>query len=84
LDVRLRRNGVEKQHSNTSAMIFAIPRLIAELSKGMTLLPGDVIATGTPKGVGFARNPPEFLADGDLLEVEIERIGILRNRISIS
>jgi 2-keto-4-pentenoate hydratase/2-oxohepta-3-ene-1,7-dioic acid hydratase in catechol pathway len=84
LDVRLRRNGVEKQHANTSAMIFAIPRLIAELSKGMTLLPGDVIATGTPEGVGFARNPPEFLADGDLLEVEIERIGILRNRISIT
>ncbi|HEY1884299.1 MAG TPA: fumarylacetoacetate hydrolase family protein [Candidatus Cybelea sp.] len=83
LDVRLRRNGVEKQHANTSSMIFAIPALIAELSKGMTLLPGDVIATGTPAGVGFARNPPEFLADGDLLEVEIEHIGVLRNRISI-
>jgi 2-keto-4-pentenoate hydratase/2-oxohepta-3-ene-1,7-dioic acid hydratase in catechol pathway len=83
LDVRLRRNGVEKQHSNTSKMIFPIPRLIAELSKGMTLLPGDVIATGTPEGVGFARNPPEFLADGDVLEVEIEGIGILRNRIRI-
>jgi 2-keto-4-pentenoate hydratase/2-oxohepta-3-ene-1,7-dioic acid hydratase in catechol pathway len=83
LDVRLRRNGVEKQHSNTSKMIFPIPRLIAELSKGMTLLPGDVIATGTPEGVGFARNPPEFLADGDVLEVEIEGIGILRNLIRI-
>jgi len=83
LDVRLRRNGVEKQHSNTSKMIFPIPRLIAELSKGMTLLPGDVIATGTPEGVGFARNPPEFLADGDSLEVEIEGIGILRNRVRI-
>ena len=59
-------------------MIFPIARLIAELSKGMTLLPGDVIATGTPEGVGFARNPPEFLADGDVLEVEIERIGSLR------
>jgi 2-keto-4-pentenoate hydratase/2-oxohepta-3-ene-1,7-dioic acid hydratase in catechol pathway len=84
LELRLRRNGVEKQHAATSAMIFSIPRLIAELSKGMTLLPGDVIATGTPEGVGFARNPPEFLADGDVLEVEIERIGILRNRISIA
>lgn len=83
LDIRLRRNGVEKQHSNTSQMIFAIPRLIAELSKGMTLLPGDVIATGTPEGVGFARNPPEFLADGDVVEVEIERIGVLRNVIRI-
>jgi 2-keto-4-pentenoate hydratase/2-oxohepta-3-ene-1,7-dioic acid hydratase in catechol pathway len=83
LDVRLRRNGVEKQHSNTSKMIFPIPRLIAELSKGMTLLPGDVIATGTPEGVGFARNPPEFLSDGDVLEVEIEGIGVLRNLIRI-
>jgi 2-keto-4-pentenoate hydratase/2-oxohepta-3-ene-1,7-dioic acid hydratase in catechol pathway len=84
LDLRLRKNGVEKQHANTSAMIFPIPRLIAELSKGMTLLPGDVIATGTPEGVGFARKPPEFLADGDLLEVEIERIGVLQNRIAIA
>ena len=65
-------------------MIFPISRLIAELSKGMTLLPGDVIATGTPGGVGFARNPPEFLADGDVLEVDIERIGILRNAVNIA
>ena len=84
LELRLRRNGVSKQQSNTAGMIFSIPRLIAELSKGMTLLPGDVIATGTPEGVGFARNPPEFLLDGDILEVEIERIGVLRNRIAIA
>jgi 2,4-didehydro-3-deoxy-L-rhamnonate hydrolase len=84
LDLRLRRNGVEKQHGNTSQMIFSVARLIAELSKGMTLLPGDVIATGTPEGVGFARRPPEFLSDGDVLEVEIERIGTLRNEIRIS
>ncbi len=84
LELRLRQNGVEKQHSNTSKMIFPIARIIAELSQGMTLLPGDVIATGTPEGVGFARNPPEFLADGDVLEVEIERIGILRNIVSIT
>jgi 2-keto-4-pentenoate hydratase/2-oxohepta-3-ene-1,7-dioic acid hydratase in catechol pathway len=64
-------------------MIFPIARLIAELSKGMTLLPGDVIATGTPAGVGFARTPPEFLAGGDVMEVEIERIGALRNTISL-
>jgi 2-keto-4-pentenoate hydratase/2-oxohepta-3-ene-1,7-dioic acid hydratase in catechol pathway len=83
LELRLRRNGIEKQHSNTSKMIFSVPRLIAELSNGMTLLPGDVIATGTPEGVGFARTPPEFLADGDVLEVEIERIGILRNVVRI-
>jgi len=83
LELRLRRNGIEKQHSNTSQMIFSVARLIAELSKGMTLLPGDVIATGTPQGVGFARTPPEFLADGDSLEVEIERIGTLRNVVRI-
>jgi 2-keto-4-pentenoate hydratase/2-oxohepta-3-ene-1,7-dioic acid hydratase in catechol pathway len=83
LELQLRVNGTQKQHSNTSQMIFPIPRLIAELSKGMTLLPGDVIATGTPEGVGFARNPPEFLADGDLVDVEVERIGVLRNVISI-
>lgn len=84
LSIALRINGVEKQHSNTGNMIFRIPRLIAELSRGMTLEPGDVIATGTPEGVGFARTPPEFLADGDEMEVEIEKIGILRNRVSIS
>lgn len=83
LELRLRRNGIEKQHSNTSKMIFPVARLIAELSKGMTLLSGDVIATGTPEGVGFARTPPEFLTDGDALEVEIERIGVLRSEIRI-
>ena len=64
-------------------MIFPIPRLIAELSKGMTLLPGDVIATGTPEGVGFARTPPEFLKDGDVMEVDVGRIGVLRNVVRI-
>jgi 2,4-diketo-3-deoxy-L-fuconate hydrolase len=83
LELRLRVNGIEKQRSNTSQMIFTVARLIAELSKGMTLLPGDVIATGTPAGVGFARTPPEFLVDGDALEVEIEHIGILRNVVRI-
>lgn len=83
LTLRLRRNGIEKQHARSADMIFPVARLIAELSKGMTLLPGDVIATGTPEGVGFARNPPEFLADGDVLEVEIDGIGVLRNTISI-
>lgn len=84
LEISFRRNGVEKQRSNTSNMIFGIARLIAELSRGMTLEPGDVIATGTPEGVGFARTPPEFLADGDAMEVDIEKIGVLRNRISIA
>lgn len=84
LEIAFRLNGVEKQHSTTSNMIFRIPRLIAELSKGMTLEAGDVIATGTPEGVGFARTPPEFLRDGDVMEVDIEKIGVLKNRISIA
>jgi 2,4-didehydro-3-deoxy-L-rhamnonate hydrolase len=83
LEIVFRRNGVEKQHSNTSRMLFGIPRIVAELSTGMTLLPGDIIATGTPDGVGFARTPPEFLEDGDVMEVEIQNVGILRNTVSI-
>jgi 2-keto-4-pentenoate hydratase/2-oxohepta-3-ene-1,7-dioic acid hydratase in catechol pathway len=84
LAIALRVNGVTRQSSNTKAMIFSIPRIIAELSKGMTLEPGDIIATGTPEGVGFAMEPPVFLADGDVMEVEIERIGVLRNPVAIS
>lgn len=84
LEITLHRNGAEKQHSNTAKMVFPVARLIAELSKGMTLLPGDVIATGTPEGVGFARNPPEFLTDGDSLDVWIERIGHLTNTVTIA
>jgi 2-keto-4-pentenoate hydratase/2-oxohepta-3-ene-1,7-dioic acid hydratase in catechol pathway len=83
LSIGFRLNGHEKQRSNTAEMIFSIPRLIAELSRGMTLLPGDVIATGTPAGVGFARTPPEFLSDGDVMEVEVGKIGSLRNPVSI-
>ncbi len=83
LAIALRVNGSEKQRSTTANMIFPGPVLIASLSSGMTLEPGDVIATGTPEGVGFARNPPEFLRDGDDVEVEIEKIGVLRNRIRI-
>jgi len=84
LEITLHRNGEEKQHSNTAKMIFPIARLIAELSKVMTLLPCDVIATGTPAGVGFARNPPEFLTDGDTLDVWIEKIGHLTNTVTIA
>jgi len=83
LDVSLRVNGETKQHASTAVMIFSVARVIAELSQGTTLEPGDIIATGTPEGVGFARTPPEFLADGDVMEVEIEKIGILRNPVSI-
>jgi 2-keto-4-pentenoate hydratase/2-oxohepta-3-ene-1,7-dioic acid hydratase in catechol pathway len=81
LRVITRVNGVVKQDSNTRYLYFKIPRLIAELSLGMTLEPGDVISTGTPQGVGFARTPPEFLRPGDLLETEIEGIGVLRNPV---
>ena len=81
LRVTCRVNGVTKQDSNTKHLYFKLPRLIAELSAGMTLEAGDVISTGTPEGVGFARNPPEFMKPGDLLETEIERIGVLRNPI---
>ena len=81
LRVTCRVNGVVKQDSNTRHMFFKVPRLIAELSAGMTLESGDVISTGTPEGVGYARTPPEFLKPGDLLETEIEGIGVLRNTI---
>ena len=84
LDVSLRVNGVEKQRASTSAMIFSVARCIAELSQGTTLEPGDIIATGTPEGVGFARTPPEFLKDGDVMEVEISKIGVLRSPVKIT
>lgn len=83
LGIATRINGAVKQESNTDQMIFRIPRLIAELSRGMTLEPGDVIATGTPDGVGFARTPPEFFNDGDVVEIAIDKIGTLRNRVII-
>jgi 2-keto-4-pentenoate hydratase/2-oxohepta-3-ene-1,7-dioic acid hydratase in catechol pathway len=82
-DVRVatRVNGVGKQESRTKYLYFKLPRLIAELSAGMTLEPGDVISTGTPSGVGYARSPSEFLRPGDLLETEVEGIGVMRNTI---
>jgi 2-keto-4-pentenoate hydratase/2-oxohepta-3-ene-1,7-dioic acid hydratase in catechol pathway len=76
-----RVNGVVKQDGNTSRMYFKVPRLLAELSLGLTLEPGDILATGTPPGIGHARKPPEYLKPGDVLESEIEGIGILRNPI---
>ncbi len=81
LGLRCRVNGKVKQDSNTRFMIFDVPTIIATLSKGMTLEPGDIIATGTPSGVGFARQPPEFLQPGDIVECEIDRIGAIGNRI---
>ncbi len=81
LRIGCRVNGVVKQDSRTRHLYFKIPRLIAELSLGLTLEPGDVISTGTPSGVGFGRNPPEFMKPGDVLETEIEGLGLLRNRV---
>ena len=69
------------QDSNTNQLIFKIPELVEYLSRSITLEPGDVIATGTPPGVGFARKPPVFLKDGDVCEVEIEGLGILINSV---
>jgi 2-keto-4-pentenoate hydratase/2-oxohepta-3-ene-1,7-dioic acid hydratase in catechol pathway len=81
LAIRFRLNGETMQDGNTSAMIFPIPELIAHTSKLMTLSPGDLIFTGTPAGVGMARTPQVFLKPGDVVEVEIERIGVLRNQV---
>lgn len=81
LKVNCRVSGVTKQDSNTKHLFFKVPRLIHDLSLGQTLEPGDVISTGTPEGVGFARNPPEWLKPDDLLETEIEGIGVMRNPI---
>ncbi len=81
LSLHLRVNDITKQASNTSQMIFSIATIIAVLSRGMTLEPGDIIATGTPSGVGFTRVPPEFLQPGDVMESAIEGIGILRNAV---
>ena len=77
----LRVNGEVKQDGNTRDMYFKVPRLIAELSRGLTLEPGDVIATGTPPGVGMGRTPPEYLKPGDVMETEIVEIGAMRNVI---
>jgi 2-keto-4-pentenoate hydratase/2-oxohepta-3-ene-1,7-dioic acid hydratase in catechol pathway len=81
LDVECRVNGEVKQSSNTSLMIFDIATSIADISNIMTLEPGDIISTGTPSGVGFARTPPEYLKAGDVMETEVKGLGVLRNRI---
>jgi 2,4-diketo-3-deoxy-L-fuconate hydrolase len=81
LDLGCRVNGVVKQQANTRQQAFQIPRIIAELSAGMTLYAGDIILTGTPEGVGFTREPPEFLHAGDVMETWIEGIGTMRNRM---
>lgn len=84
LRIRFRLNGETLQDSNTDQLIFRIPELIEFLSASFTLEPGDVIATGTPPGVGFARKPPVFMNDGDVAEVEIDGLGVLRNPVAAS
>ena len=81
LGVRLTLNGQELQSSSTAQMVFAVAELVASLSRTMTLAPSDLIATGTPPGVGFARRPPVWLRDGDVVSVEVERIGTLTNPV---
>jgi 2-keto-4-pentenoate hydratase/2-oxohepta-3-ene-1,7-dioic acid hydratase in catechol pathway len=81
LKIEGRLNGEVMQTSNTSKMIFQVAYLVSYLSQGMTLEPGDVIATGTPEGVGIFRDPPVLLKAGDVYEVEIEGLGTLRNPV---
>ncbi|AMG87929.1 fumarylacetoacetate hydrolase family protein [Bordetella bronchiseptica] len=81
LAVSLSVNGELRQQDNTSDMIFDVAAVVAQLSAGMTLLPGDVIATGTPKGVGFALTPPRCLQVGDVVSASVEHIGTLTNEI---
>jgi len=81
LNIATRINGEVLQQSNTRDMIFSVAESIAYISQLMTLEPGDIIATGTPEGVGFKRTPPIFLREGDMVEVEIENIGTLRNPV---
>ncbi|WP_181801112.1 fumarylacetoacetate hydrolase family protein [Streptomyces shenzhenensis] len=81
LELETRVNGVRMQRSNTKHMIFPIAALVSYASRFLALSPGDVISTGTPEGIGSKRNPPHWLRPGDVVEVEIERVGTLRNTV---
>lgn len=83
LTVGLTVNGEQRQLGNTASMIFDIPALVASLSAGLTLEPGDIVATGTPSGVGYAMTPPQFLKDGDVVVCEIEGLGRLENPVRV-
>ena len=80
LAIRSRLNDRVMQEAHTSQLVFRIPQLVEYITRGMTLLPGDIVATGTPEGVGVFREPPVFVQDGDSVEVSIEGIGVLSNR----
>ena len=81
LHLQTRVNGIVRQNANTGQMFFKVDRIIAELSLGLTLEPGDVIATGTPPGVGHGMKPPMYMKPGDIMETEITGIGVIRNEI---
>lgn len=81
LSLETRLNGEVVQSSTTADLVFTVPKLIAWITQGLTLEAGDVILTGTPSGVGAARTPPRFLADGDVVEITIEGVGTLRNPV---
>ena len=81
LGIRLRLNGQTLQDSNTDQLVFGVDALMVFLSRHFTLEPGDIVATGTPPGVGFARKPPIYLKHGDVMEVEIDGVGLLRNPV---
>ena len=83
LTIRTRLNGKVMQEESTGDMIFGCARILAYLSRYLTLEPGDVVSTGTPHGVGFARKPPVFMKHGDVVEVACDAIGTLRNRIEV-
>jgi 2-keto-4-pentenoate hydratase/2-oxohepta-3-ene-1,7-dioic acid hydratase in catechol pathway len=80
--VRCWVNGDLRQNANTRALIFDVPTLIETISAGITLLPGDIIATGTPAGVGIGFDPPKYLAPGDTVRIEIAGIGVLENPVT--
>lgn len=84
LQVRTILNGQEMQISNTRNMVFGVAKLIAYISEGTTLMPGDLIPTGTPFGVGFSRKPPVYLKDGDECVCEVDKIGSIRNRVRLA
>jgi 2-keto-4-pentenoate hydratase/2-oxohepta-3-ene-1,7-dioic acid hydratase in catechol pathway len=83
LQVRTILNGREMQISNTRNMVFGVAKLISYMSEGTTLMPGDLIPTGTPFGVGFSRKPPVYLKDGDECVCEVEKVGSIRNRVRL-
>jgi 2-keto-4-pentenoate hydratase/2-oxohepta-3-ene-1,7-dioic acid hydratase in catechol pathway len=82
LHLQTRVNGAVVQDAKTSDMIFEVGEVLSLISRTFTLNPGDVIATGTPEGVGYVRNPPRLLGPGDVVEVEVERLGVLRTPVT--